>query len=435
MNALVNDNAERTLLGCALVDPGAIHRVFSAVRPTDFSLPAYQLIASSMVRMAEAGKPVDVLTVTDDLGTKGQLKTVGGVSFLTSLQENLSAGLARAENLEHYAAIVAEKSRRRQARVAAERLIAQADDASVDTDTCLHSISESLLEIEAASAKHTARPLKEILPEVLRELDAQAKNAGLVGMPTGIGSLDLATGGHRPGELITVGALPGRGKSAFGAQAMLANGNAGNPTCLFSLEMSATEVAKRFLAAQSNIPAFKIRNPSSIGKDRWPDLLKAMGDVADLPIFIDASPSLKLHELIARAKLYVRRYGVKLIIVDHLRHVDAPGRDLREQVGNVADGLRQFAKSEQVGVLLLSQLRRPAGGINARPDMLQIKESGDVEAHSHVVLLLYMPVAEDGTLLGEAEVIIGKNRNGAVGALPVYFDSKMLTFRERTDSR
>jgi replicative DNA helicase len=123
---------------------------------------------------------------------------------------------------------------------------------------------------------------------------------------------------------------------------------------------------------------------------------------------------------------------VKLIVVDYLRLVNAPGRELRDRVGHVANALRQVAKSERIGVVLLSQLRRPEGGINVRPTMLDLKESGDIEAHSHVVLLPYLPVGEDGTSLPEEQLlIIGKNRNGSVGSLPVVFDERRLQFAER----
>ena len=125
---------------------------------------------------------------------------------------------------------------------------------------------------------------------------------------------------------------------------------------------------------------------------------------------------------------------MQLIVVDYLRLVDAPGRDLRDRVGNVANALRQLAKSERIGVVLLSQLRRPDGGINAKPSMLDLKESGDIEAHSHVVLLPYLPVGEDGRPIPDKQrLIIGKSRNGGLGSLPVYFDERRLQFLDRTE--
>jgi replicative DNA helicase len=163
-------------------------------------------------------------------------------------------------------------------------------------------------------------------------------------------------------------------------------------------------------------------------------LAQTAAAVAECPIYVDDRPSLKIQELLASARLFIRRHGIKLILVDYLRLVDAPGRELRDRVGYVANSLRQLAKSERVGVVLLSQLRRPEGGINARPSMLDLKESGDIEAHSHVVLLPYLPVTEDGRPIpNEQMLVIGKNRNGGVGSLPVYFDEKRLQFFDRTD--
>jgi len=124
---------------------------------------------------------------------------------------------------------------------------------------------------------------------------------------------------------------------------------------------------------------------------------------------------------------------VKLIIVDYLRLVTAPGRELRERVANVANGLRELAKTERIGVVLLSQLRRPEGGINAKPTMLDLKESGDIEAHSHVVVLPYLPITDNGGPLPDEQLlIIGKNRNGRMGPLPVFFDERRLQFVDRT---
>ena len=310
---------------------------------------------------------------------------------------------------------------------------AATEDATVSTDECLQLVQESLLQIEAASGKTTVHHVKEFMPEVLRELETQAQNQGLVGMTTGIHSLDLVTGGIRRGELWTIGALPGKGKTALGVQVALANGTAGTPIYAFSLEMQDLEIGKRFLAAKSSVPAVQIRNPQTIRPDRWADLLQAAADISECPIYVDARGSIKIQELLASARLYIRRHGVKLIVVDYLRLVDAPGRDLRERVSYVANALRQLAKTERVGVVLLSQLRRPEGGINSRPTMLDLKESGDIEAHSHVVLLPYLPVGDDGKPIPHEELlIIGKNRNGGVGSLPVYFDERRLQFLDRT---
>ncbi len=434
MEALVNLDAEKTVLGCVLADPGSLYRVLPLLQAQDFSLDSNRRIFHAIAELAEAGKPVDAMTVTDAMITKNQLESVGGAAYVCELSNNVDAGLARVTNVEHYAELILDKSRRRQARAAGQSLVNATDDLSVLTGDCIDRVQESLLEIEAASGKTKARHVKDLMPEVLRELETQAQNQGLVGMTTGIPSLDLTTGGIRPGELWTIGALPGKGKTALGIQIVLASGYAGTPTYAFSLEMQAIEIGKRFLAARSSLPAIQIRNPQAIKNVRWTELTRTAGEIAEYPIFVDDRPSLKVQELLASARLYIRRHGVRLIVVDYLRLVEGQGRELRDRVGYVANALRQLAKSERVGVVLLSQLRRPEGGINARPSMLDLKESGDIEAHSHVVLLPYLPIGEDGRPIPEDELlIIGKNRNGGVGSLPVYFDEKRLQFFDRTD--
>jgi replicative DNA helicase len=432
VTALSNLDAERTVLGCALSDTESAYRVLPLLRAQDFSLDSHRRIFYVIAELGEAGKPIDELTVTNALLEKRQLESVGGVSYVTSLTQNVDAGMARVTHVEHYAQLILDKSRRRKAAAAGTVLVSATQDSTVTTEECLANIQHCLLQIEASADSAAARHVKEFMPEVLRELETQAQNEGLVGMSTGIPSLDSATGGIRLGELYTIGALPGRGKTAFGTQVVLANGAVGIPTYVFSLEMQDLEIGKRFLAAKSCVPAIQIRNPQMIKQERWKDLIQAAAEISEWPIYVDSRSSVTIQELLASARLFIRREGVKLIIVDYLRLVDAPGRDLRERVGNVANALRQLAKSEHVGVVLLSQLKRPEGGINARPSMLDLKESGDIEAHSHVVVLPYLPIGDDGVSIPDEQLLIlGKNRNGSSGSLPVYFDEKRLQFFDR----
>ena len=434
VDVLAHVDAERTVLGCAMLDIMALYRILPLLRAEHFSLDSHRRIYHVIAELAEAGKPVDTLTVTDALTVKGQLESVGGVGYLANLDDQVTSSLASVSNVEHYAEKILDKSRRRQAGAAGARLISAIEDPSVSTDECLRLVQESLLEIEAASSRSAARHVKDFMPEVLRELETQSQNQGRVGLATGIPSLDVATGGIRLGELWTIGALPGKGKTALGVGIVLANGAARTPTLAFSLEMQDLEIGKRFLAAKSSCPAMQIRNPQTIRRDRWSELLESAAEIAECPIYVDDRGCLKIQELLASARLYIRRHGVRLIVVDYLRLVDAPGRELRDRVGYVANALRQLAKSERIGVVLLSQLRRPDGGINARPTMLDLKESGDIEAHSHVVLLPYLPITDDGRPIPKEQLlIVGKNRNGGVGSLPVYFDEKRLQFVERTD--
>ena len=216
MEALTHLDAEKTVLGCILLDPDCLYRVLPLVKAQDFCLDSHRRIYhAAIAELAEAGKPVDDMTVTDALIAKGHLDVVGGVGYLATLSDNVTSELARTTNVEHYAQLVLDKSRRRQARAVGQCLLNATDDLSVPTGECIERVQESLLEIEAASGRTAARHVREFMPEVLRKLETQSQNRGLVGMTTGIPSLDLAAGGICPGQLWTIGALPGKGKAAF----------------------------------------------------------------------------------------------------------------------------------------------------------------------------------------------------------------------------
>ena len=262
-------------------------------------------------------------------------------------------------------------------------------------------------------------------------LQQRASHRGLIGLPTSLKGLDDATTGIRAGELWVIGAMSGRGKTALGTQIALANVAAGNPTVFFSLEMTREELGDRLLCNESTVSASRIRNPSFITKDQWREIVACADKAIGWELFIDDSSSLTIQALVARARLYIRRFGCKLVIVDYLRLIKAPGRELREQVANATDALRQLAKSEHVGVIALSQLARPKDrNTNSQPNMLGLKESGDIEAHAHVVLLIHMP-AKKNQPTGEDQIIIGKNRHGPMGAIDVTFNRERLKFLPR----
>ena len=173
MEALTHVDAEKTILGCLLLDPGCLYRVLPLVKAQDFCLDAHRRIYHAIAELAEAGKPVDDMTVTDALIAKGQLEVIGGVGYLVALSDNVTSEIARTANVEHYAQLILDKSRRRRARGLGQCLVDATDDLSVSTNDCIERVQASLLEIESASEKAAARHVKELMPEVLRELETQ----------------------------------------------------------------------------------------------------------------------------------------------------------------------------------------------------------------------------------------------------------------------
>lgn len=422
------------MLGCALLNKDALYRIVPLLLPDDFSLDAHRRIYHTVLGMANAGEAVDDLTVVDALVASGQLEAVGGVAAVSNLSDQVSAGMARVANVENYAKTIRDKSRRRKMHAAAVALQAAAEDAQISTNDCARQIQEALLAIEANNSNHPTRHIKAIQQDVLAEIQRQQAQEGLVGLTTGIPTLDEMTGGIRKGELWTIGALPGKGKTAIGVEILLPNALNGVPSLAFSLEMSDIELGKRFLAANSMFSAGKIRNPKYIERERGTEMIKEIAKFDDnVRLWVQDSSSLKIDPILASARMEIRQKGVELIVVDYLQIVHTPpGRETRDRVAAVSNALRQLAKSENVAVVQLSQLARPKD-INDRPTMIQLKESGDVEAHSHVIVMPYLPVDDTGELIEKEQfLIVAKNRNGSVGSLPVFFDTKRLQFVERT---
>ena len=427
MSAFSNPLAERGLLASMIEYSEAYHQgVALGIRAEHFADEQNRLVFRAVLRVGEAGHPVTFETVLTEL------QKAPGIEKVSAVLEDLTNPLHMPRrDVEWHVAELQEKACRTRLVAACKRAISAAEDPGEPTSSCVEYLQESMLEIEAESISEQATHLKDFMPQVLHELEARSLEKGLIGLPTGIGELDDSTTGLRPGELWVIGAMPGHGKTALGAQIALANASAGKPVAFISLEMRKDELGCRFLSNESTVQASRIRNPAFIRKEQWVELANCGARLSQWPLYIDEAPSLTLQAVIARARLYIRRFGCRLIVVDYLRLIKAPGRELREQVGNAIDGLRQLAKRERVAVLALSQLSRPKDqNVNRRPTMLSLKESGDIEAHAHVVLLIHMPI-KHGETTGEDEIIIGKNRHGPMGTIEVTFSHDSLKFLPR----
>jgi replicative DNA helicase len=424
--AFFKSDAERSILGGILLDNLAYHEVATTLRAEDFGLDSNRKIFFRMAQLMEASGSVDTITLCDALDRNKELQAVGDIGYVAGLID----GVPDRPNLKHYIALVRDASRRRQldatAAACRERLL----NPTETTLDCLNGALDGIWSIQANAVKAEAQSIKEITPEVLNQMAIERKyESKVVGTPTGIDRLDGMTGGIRDAELWVVGALPGRGKTAFGLQVAMESTGIDEPALFFSLEMTKEQLVRRELAAATDVTALAIRNPKEI--EDWPRFVEDAAAIAEKHLlYIDDSPELTTRELLARARLYKQRYGIRLVIVDYLRLVKAPGRETRDQVANVANSLRQLAKDQNLRVLALSQLRRPAN-INDKPTMLHLKESGDIEAHANTVLLLYQPVDEFGLPTGEDEIIVGKQRNGPLGEIPVHFKKTTLKYQAR----
>jgi replicative DNA helicase len=418
-------DSERSTLGSILLNGSSYAEAAQQLNADDFSLSSHRIIFRTIARLAGTSEVIDLVTVVAALRDSRELEAIGGAEYAASLIDGVPDG----PTISAYTRRVKEKSLSRRLIHAANAAVARAMDGEPTSEVAA-SLMDSVLDVGAVRQGKSLTSLHDLMPEVLRDMETESQAGKLVGLPSGLAVLDQMTGGFRRGELIVIGALPGRGKTAFGCQIVVANAEVKNPVGVFSVEMSRGDIGRRLLSAVGPISAVKIRNPHMLTSNEWPKLAESAAEIRNWPVWLDDTGNLSVNDLVTRAKVLVSRKAVELLIVDHLQLVQADSRDVRERVSKVAEACRQIAKAEQITVVLLSQLRRPQNA-NDIPTMLDLKESGDIEAAAHVVLLLHTPDGQDGSSTGEDLVIIGKNRNGPRGPIPVFFNRSNLKFHAR----
>ena len=419
----VDPNPAACLLDQIFVKPELVHEAAALIRREDFQLEDHRRVFDAMLDLAEKGTPPDVPVVIDKLTERGMGPDAATDLVLRILDAGSSDG-----QLRHYAVLVRKHARRRRLIAAAEAAVLKGQ-ANVDPDEILGDLQTTMWELQADRPESGPILAHDFVPGFLERAAIERKQPSwLRGISTGIPGLDATTTGLRPGEFWVVGSLPGRGKTSLGTQIAVRAAERGVPVLLFSLEMSCDEIVRRVLGSRHG--CWALRHLAEVADDTWEAIVKHAAEVSTLPLFVDDCGSPAPTKLLAQARVAVRRHGIKLIVVDYLQLLRGPEREIRERVSNAANQLRQLAKETQVPVLALSQLRRPAN-LNDRPTMIDLKESGDIEAHAHTVLLLYQPM--DNTPPKRLdEIIIGKQRNGPLGTVPVVFDTRTLVFKERT---
>lgn len=391
--------------------------------PEDFTDEGCRAVFRAILKLREQNLPVELSAALEQM-------ILAGFQYDQALPWLVDStnGAPQAVNgwVSRYAAKIKDIARAKQLTktigIAGERVLSGHNIAVVKT----HLIAE-IERIESEKTLSLDRPIADVIVPTLNSMaDRLSGDQSKRGMQTGIPMLDATTTGLNAGEFWICGAMPGRGKTAFSLQVAMNVAGAGHPVFIVSMEMSSSALVRRLM--KMHFGSSFVENPNQA---QWKQIIEYGADLKSLPLFINESASLDASEIAQHARVMVARSGVRLIIVDYLQIIRGKARERRDRVGDAADVLRILAKDTGVPVLALSQLKRP-DNLNDRPTMIDLKESGDLEAHAHVVLLSYMPTGEDGAFMGEEELIIGKQREGPIGSIPVFFDRSKVTFRERT---
>ena len=415
-------DAEGCVLGAILMEPTVLSQVADVLQPTDFYRVANTLIYVNMCLLAESHTAIDFVTLQASLRANGVLEQVGGPVYLSALVD----GMPKASNVRHYAGIVKEHAKRRLAIATAATLTTRAFLANEPAATLAADATDALLPLSEEVGQGPVA-LQAILQDGMATLEqARARPGGLVGLSTGLKDLDELTLGLHPSELTIVAGRTSQGKSALALTIALSVART-VPVLAFSLEMSHDALALRAIASEAHLDSYRLRG-GYLSDRQWGEVSQAICALDTRQLWIDDAAGLTVSTIRARSASLDARTSLGLIIVDYLQLVQGRGENRTQQVGSVARGLKALAKELHVPVIACAQLNRAADGrADKRPQLSDLRESGDIENEADTVLLLWRPEGHT-TDHGIAELIVGKQRNGPLGTIRLAFIAPQTRF-------
>jgi replicative DNA helicase len=423
-------DVEKTVLGSMLIDASAADAAMSLLNEDCFYSTPNRYIFKCLLQMAEKGIPFDIITLSDELKKQNLLEAVGAEPYLSELVSMV----ATSANIEHHCRILLEKATLRQLITTSSEIVTECFSPDADATQVLDKAMAKIFSISEARIKNTFEPLKELLPNVFKEIETFSKG-GVQGIPTGFKVLDEITCGLQKSDLIIIAGRPSMGKTSFALSiALHAAVVAKYPTAIFSLEMSKSQIVQRLLCAEARIDMHALRS-GKLPKRDYPKLALAAGPLSEAPLFIDDTPAISVLELRAKARRLKTKHNLALIIIDYLQLMECPVRmeNRQQEITHISRSLKGIAKELNVPVVALSQLSRAPEqrGGDHRPQLSDLRESGAIEQDADLVMFVYREEVyspEDESKQGIAEIIIGKQRNGPIKDVPVAFVKKFAKF-------
>ena len=430
---------ERAVLGALMIDKDAYAVVCEILRPESFYEPRNQMVYAAIRDLSMEEKPVDILTVTDQLAKSANLEQVGGPGYIAELSSNV----ASSANIEYHANIIAQKSLARQLISFSSVIQTKAFDETIDIEDLMQEAEGSLFELSQHNMKKDYTAIDPVIVQAVKGIQDAAKNTdGLTGVSTGYFKLDDITSGWQASDLVIIAGRPAMGKTSF-ALSMAKNiaADLRTPMAFFSLEMSNVQLVNRLISNACEIQGSKILN-GQLQRDEWERLDKNINSLLGAPLYIDDTPGLSVFELRTKARRLVREHGVKLIMIDYLQLMNANGMRFssrQEEVSTISRSLKGLAKELNIPILALSQLNRGVesreGLEGKRPQLSDLRESGAIEQDADMVIFVHRPeyyhIYQDDNgrdLHGMAQIIIAKHRKGATGDVLLTFHGEFTRF-------
>lgn len=428
--------AEQSVLGAMLLSKEAIGKAVELLEESCFYRVEHQQIFQAIVTLYDQNKPVDLITLTQELKKRRELKEVGGRVYLMNLLESTPT----AANLEYYARIVLEKATLRKLADVATGIVTECYQPQVEADNLLDKAEQQIFNLSESRMRGGFVHIGEILPHTFEAIEEFHKREGFVtGIPSGFKELDSLTSGFQKSDLVIIAGRPSMGKTALSLSiAQYVSIKEKLPVAIFSLEMSKNQLVQRMLCSEARVDSHLLRTGRLPNRD-WPRLSIAVGPLSEAPLFIDDTPAIGVLEMRAKARRLKSSHNIGMVILDYLQLMQGPkGAENRQQeISTICRSLKGLAKELDVPVVALSQLSRQVEvrGKEHRPQLSDLRESGAIEQDADLVLFIYRPeiygILQDrkgNPLQGVAEIIIGKQRNGPTGSVKLAFIDEYAKF-------
>ena len=428
--------AERAVIGSSLLSADALETALEVLKPDDFYNNSLRIIFSVMSEMYSAGKPVDYITIAEELQRRESLDRVGGQNFI----DDLVAGVSFTGNVGHYAGIVRDSSVRRKIISAGDRIAILAFSYDKEVPEILEEAEKLLFDAGQNRNSSEFRHIREIISPVFKNIEERMRDNGsrLTGYPTGFADMDKFTGGLQPGSLNIIAARPSMGKTALAMNiAQFGGGRSNAPVLIFSVEMPAEQIVQRMISAESGVD-LSMLSRGLFDSDGFEKIRMACDTVAQRNIFINDSTTLSAMDFRGRCRRFKNRHpDLALVVVDYLQLMSSgekrsEGR--QQEVSDISRMLKATAREVECPVIALSQLSRQAENrSDKKPQLADLRDSGAIEQDADTVMMMfredYYTDNENNDLKDSvAEIRVAKNRNGSTGVFHLTFKREITRF-------
>jgi len=427
-----NLEAERSILGAILLDDKAIFTVFETLKPQDFYLESHRRIFEKMLQLMNNSRPIDLVTLKEEVQRADLLEGIGGATYLASLTD----GLPKAINIEYYAQIVREKATLRHLIRLSNEIMACSYQNDEPAQEILQRVEKMIFDISSRQFQSGFVSITPLVSDAFKRIEELSNRKTLVtGLETGFTDLDRMTAGLHPSDLIIVAARPGLGKTSLCLNIAQHSAIRKHKTVgMFSLEMSKEQLVKRLLCSEARIDAHRI-NTGFLNKEDWSRLSRASGELSETRLFIDDTASISVPEMRSKLRRLSIEHGLDLVIVDYLQLMSGSFQryeNRTQEISQISRGLKAIAKELNVPLIAVSQLSRAVEARRGdhRPQLSDLRESGSIEQDADLVIFIFREELFNKTdeNSGIAELIIGKQRNGPTGSVQLAFSNQFTKF-------